>query len=193
LSEGRIGVFIDRDGTLNEERDFLRHPEDLRLVDGAARAIKTLNKLGVVTCVISNQSGIARGFFSEADLAKIHSALEQKLQAADARLDRIYYCPHHPTEGIPRYRIDCECRKPKPGMLRMAEREFNIDLSRSFVIGDKLDDISAGIAVNATTILVLTGYGRKSHEMAVGGQVTPDMVVPSLTEAVAFIVEQAGR
>ena len=186
-------MFIDRDGTLNQERDFLKRPEDLLLVDGAARAIKTLNGLGLVTCVISNQSGIARGFFSEADMALIHKALEQKLQAEGARLDRIYYCPHHPTEGIPPYRIDCDCRKPKPGMLRMAEREFNIDLSRSFVIGDKLDDISAGIAVKATTILVLTGYGRKSHETASSSQVTPDIIVPSLIEAVQFIEEQAGN
>jgi len=192
LSEGRIGVFIDRDGTLNEERDFVKRPEDLRLVEGAADAVKTLNELGVVTCVISNQSGIARGFFSEADLAGIHSALEMQLLEAGARLDRIYYCPHHATEGIPPYRIDCECRKPKPGMLRMAEREFNIDLSRSFVIGDKLDDISAGIAVDATTILVLTGYGRKSHEMAARNNVTPDAIVPSITEAVRFVVERAG-
>ncbi len=186
-------MFIDRDGTLNEERDFLKRPEDLRLVEGAAGAIRTLNRLGVVTCVISNQSGIARGFFSEVDLALIHSALERELQEAGARLDRIYYCPHHPTEGISPYRTDCDCRKPKPGMLRMAEREFNIDLSRSYVIGDKLDDISAGIAVGATTILVLTGYGRKSHELSLDARVSPDMIAPSLTEAVEFIVEQAGN
>jgi D-glycero-D-manno-heptose 1,7-bisphosphate phosphatase len=190
LSEGRIGVFIDRDGTLNEERDFLGRPEDLQLVAGAGDAVRTLNRLGVVTCVISNQSGVARGFFSEADVALVHDALEKDLRSSGARLDRIYYCPHHPTEGITPYRVDCECRKPKPGMLRAAEREFAIDLSRSYVIGDKLDDVSAGRAVNATTILVLTGYGKMSQSMAANSGITPDLIVPSITEAVGYIADR---
>ena len=193
MSEGRIGVFIDRDGTLNEERDFLRKPEDLQLIRGAAGAISTLNRLGTLTCVISNQSGVARGFFSEADVALVHQALQRELLAEGARLDRIYYCPHHPTEGIPPYRVDCECRKPKPGMLKAAERDLNIDLSRSYVIGDKLDDISAGIAVNATTILVLTGYGRTSQSMSAESGVVPDLIVPSITQAVDFIAGRIGN
>jgi D-glycero-D-manno-heptose 1,7-bisphosphate phosphatase len=191
LSAGRTGVFIDRDGTLNEERDFLKRPEDLRLVDGAGDAVRILNELGVVTCVISNQSGIARGYLTEKDLSMIHSALVEKLRADGARLDRIYYCPHHPTEGFPPYRIDCDCRKPKPGMLKTAQQEFNLDLSRSFVVGDKLDDIGAGKAVGATTILVLTGYGRLSHEMTKEG-IAPDQIVPSLREAAEVIAGHMG-
>lgn len=193
MSVGRIGVFIDRDGTLNEERDFLSRPEDLQLVQGAAAAIRTLNQLGTVTCVISNQSGIARGYFSEADVALLHQALQRELLEKGARLDRIYYCPHHPTEGIHPYRVDCECRKPKPGMLKTAERELDIDLSRSYVIGDKVDDVSAGIAVKATTILVLTGYGRQSQSLAAASGIVPDCIVPSITEAVDFIAGRLGK
>ena len=192
MSEGRIGVFIDRDGTLNEEREFLHRAEELQLIKGASRAVRTLNSLGAVTCVISNQSGVARGFFTEADVGLVHEALERKLREEGARLDRIYYCPHHPTEGIPPYRIECDCRKPKPGMLKRAERELNIDLSRSYVIGDKLDDVGAGKAVQATTILVLTGYGRNSQSMAAEAGVHPDLVVPSITEAVDYIASRIG-
>lgn len=185
---GRIGVFVDRDGTLIEERDFLRLPEGLRLIDGAAQSIRKLNQRGLVTCVISNQSGVARGLLSEGDLQSIHRRLTEELAREGAAVDRIYYCPHHPGGSVEPYVTDCECRKPKPGMMRKAERELSIDLSRSYVVGDKLVDIQAGRAVAATTILVLTGYGESSLEMSKKENVPADFVAPSIGEAVEFII-----
>lgn len=181
-------MFIDRDGTLNEERDFLTDPGDLQLIPGAGSAVRALNQAGVTTCVISNQSGVARGYLTEETLARIHNQLMSNLEAEGATINRIYYCPHHPDEGIPQYRIECDCRKPKPGMLQQASAEFGLDLSRSFVIGDKLDDIRAGRSVSAKTILVLTGYGRHSLERSVAEQVVPDHVSPSIREAVDYVL-----
>lgn len=190
----RAGVFLDRDGTLNEEVDFLRTPEELRLIPGAGEAVRMLNRLGLPTCVISNQSGVARGYLSEADLVPIHARLRDELERDGARLDRIYYCPHHPVEGIAPYNIDCSCRKPKPGMLLKGAEEMGIDLRASFVVGDRSGDIAAGRAVGATAILVLTGYGVRAEEECRSLGIVPAAVVPSITEAVAYIVDQyTGR
>jgi D-glycero-D-manno-heptose 1,7-bisphosphate phosphatase len=181
-------VFLDRDGTLNEERDFVNRPEDLHLIAGASRAVRQLNDHGLVTIVISNQSGVARGFFSESDLALIHSCLKSKLGAEGAKVDGIYYCPHHPKEGLDPYRIDCDCRKPHAGMLKRGETDFGLDLRTSYVVGDKLSDIGAGRAVGAHTILVLTGYGEESLRLSEIECIKPDLVVPSIVEAVEFII-----
>jgi D-glycero-D-manno-heptose 1,7-bisphosphate phosphatase len=185
---GRIAVFLDRDGTINEEVDFLRRPEELQLIPGAAGAVRMLNERGLLTCVISNQSGVARGLLSERDLGPIHDALKAMLAREDARVDRIYYCPHHPTAGQPPYGIDCACRKPNPGMLHRGERELGIDLQRSFVVGDRIVDIQAGKAVGAATLLVLTGYGAASAGECAAAGVTPDAIVPSLREAADVII-----
>ena len=192
MSAGRPAVFLDRDGTINEEVDFVRTPEELQLIPGAARAIRRLNESGFVTCVISNQSGIARGFLSERELEDIHEKLQEELRREDARVDRIYYCPHHPTEGKPPYNITCPCRKPNPGMLLAGQAEFSLDLSRSFVVGDRIVDVQVGKAVGATTILVLTGYGRIAAEECKDAGVTPDYVLASLPEAVKIIVGKNG-
>jgi D-glycero-D-manno-heptose 1,7-bisphosphate phosphatase len=184
----RIAVFLDRDGTINEEVEFLRRPEELQLIPGAAGAVRMLNERGLLTCVISNQSGVARGLFSERDLDPIHDALRAMLARENARVDRIYYCPHHPTEGQPPYRIDCACRKPSPGMLHRGEHELGIDLHRSFVVGDRIVDIQAGKAVGAVTLLVLTGYGTASACECAAAGVTPDAIVPSLREAADVII-----
>ena len=184
------GVFLDRDGTINEEVDFLRTPEEVRLIPGAGAAIRLLNEQHLVTCVISNQSGVARGFLTEADLLPIHQRLERELERDHARLDQIYYCPHHPTEGQPPYDIACDCRKPKTGMLRKGAEEFGLDLKRSFVVGDRIVDIQAGQAVGATTILVLTGYGKTAVEECSREGVRPDLTAGSIVEAVHFIVSR---
>jgi len=193
VTAGRIAVFLDRDGTLNEEVEFVRTPEELRLIPGAAGAVRTLNALGVITCIISNQSGVARGIITEADLVPVHAKLKDELRKEGARLDAIYYCPHHPTEGIPPFRIDCECRKPGPGMLLRARGEFTLDLGRSFVVGDRLADIQAGKAVGATTVLVLTGYGTVTAGECRQEQVVPDCIAPSIVEAVRFVQEQISK
>lgn len=186
---GRAGVFIDRDGTLNVEVDYLRSPDQLQLIDGAADSIRKLNERGLVTCVISNQSGVARGLLTESDLVGIHARLREMLLSAGAILDNIYYCPHHPTAGIEPYRTDCPCRKPKPGMLAQGAREFGLALERCFVVGDSIVDIQAGNAVGAHTILVRTGYGITAEETLKREGIPVTAVVPSIVEAVTFILE----
>lgn len=187
-------VFLDRDGTINEEVDFLRTPEELVLVPGAASGIRKLNERSVATCVISNQSGVARGILQEKDLLPIHTKLQQLLQdEGGAIVDRIYYCPHHPTAGIAPYNIVCDCRKPGAGMLRRGERELNVVLERSFVVGDRIVDIQAGKSVGATTLLVLTGYGRQSAEECRQANIAPDYIEPSLPQAVDRILEVVDK
>jgi D-glycero-D-manno-heptose 1,7-bisphosphate phosphatase len=181
-------VFFDRDGTLNEEVEFLTAPEQLRLIPGAGRAVRAVNENGFLALVISNQSGIARGLFTEADLIPIHAKFQQELGASGGRIDRIYYCPHHPTAGIPPYRVDCNCRKPHPGMLRRAEEEMGADLSRSYVIGDRVVDVLAGRNAGARGILVLTGYGASSVGECREQGVVPDYIAASVNEAVNFIL-----
>ena len=190
MSPGRAAVFFDRDGTLNEEVDFLRSPEQLALIPGAAAAVRAVNLSGMAACVVSNQSGIARGLFREADLGPIHDALARLLAADGAHLDRIYYCPHHPAAGIPPYNIECDCRKPGTGMLRRAERELGIDLRRSFVVGDRLIDVQAGQAAGGKGILVLTGWGTRASAELSAGSVTPDFIAASVREAVEFILHE---
>ena len=190
MTTGRPAVFFDRDGTLNEEVEFVSAPEQLRLIEGAGRAVRAVNESGFLTFVVSNQSGIARGLFTEADLVPIHEKLERELAASGARIDRIYYCPHHPTAGIPPYRVDCDCRKPRAGMLRRAEREMGADLSRSYVIGDRIVDVLAGRSVGAKGILVLTGYGASAIQECRAQGIAPDYVAPSVEEAVKFILNE---
>jgi D-glycero-D-manno-heptose 1,7-bisphosphate phosphatase len=155
----QVGLFFDRDGTLNTELDFLSRPEELQLIPNAARAIREANDFGVKVFIFTNQSGIARGLFTETDLAAIHKRLIVMLAREGARVDAIYYCPHHPKYGKTPYKKLCNCRKPKPGMLRKAAREYGIRLSQSFVIGDRCIDMQAGKAAGCKTALVLTGYG----------------------------------
>ncbi len=187
MSTQRTAVFLDRDGTINEEVEFLTNPADLHLIPGAGTAIRKLNASGIVTCVISNQSGIARGFLSEEDLVPIHAKLTGDLAAEGATLDRFYICPHHPTEGNPPYKKDCDCRKPKPGMLLLGKQEFDLNLEECFVVGDRLVDINAGKAVHATTILVRTGYGKTAESECTATRVRPDGIVDSIVEAVELI------
>jgi D-glycero-D-manno-heptose 1,7-bisphosphate phosphatase len=150
-------VFIDRDGTLNEESGYLHRAEDCRFIPQAADAVALLNAAGYLVVVVTNQSGIARGYYTETDLEKLHEYMSGQLQAAAARIDGWYYCPHHPD--YPSAQGDCTCRKPLPGMLRRAAAEMHIDLSVSWMIGDKRADIEAGNAAGCKPILVLTGYG----------------------------------
>lgn len=190
MNARRAAVFFDRDGTLNEEVEFLSRPEQLVLIPGAATAVREVNDRGMAACIISNQSGVARGILSESDLIPIHEALERELAREGARIDRIYYCPHHPTAGIPPYNTECDCRKPLPGMLRRAEREMGIDLPRSFVVGDRLIDVQAGQAAGARGILVLTGWGTLARDEIGTQRVTPDFIAASVTEAVEFILHE---
>ena len=181
------GIFLDRDGTINEEIDFLTSPDSLNLIDGSARAIREANECGFKVFVITNQSGIARGILTEENLAEIHSALLNKLALHNAHIDAIYYCPHHPDAVDVKYRVVCDCRKPGTGMLMKAVQEFGIDLERSYVIGDRMIDVQTGNNSGATSILVLTGYGRKELELCAENNIDISFVASDLGAAIRHI------
>lgn len=161
MNPTRKAVFLDRDGTIVEDLDFLTDLSGLRLLPGAAEGIRKLNDAGFLAIVITNQSGVARGFLTEKTLQEMHKRLSEMLAAQGARIDAYYYCPHHPSVGPPQYRIDCECRKPKPGMFLAATREHGIDLPKSFAIGDNTRDAQAAQAAGIRAILVQTGPHRE--------------------------------
>jgi len=183
-------VFLDRDGTINEEVNYLSHPEQLRLIAGAAEAIKSLKASGYKVVVVTNQAGVARGYFTEQAVREVHEALEQMLGEHGTAVDAIYYCPHHPAARVGVYRQDCNCRKPKPGMLEKAARELDIDLGSSFVVGDKISDLEAGHAVGCRNILVHTGYGQESANEFAGAAWQPEYVADDLLEAARWILQQ---
>jgi D-glycero-D-manno-heptose 1,7-bisphosphate phosphatase len=185
-----FAVFIDRDGTINVDVDFLSTPDQLQLIPRSAEAIRTLNEHGVPVIVITNQSGIARGLYTEEDLRKVHDALDGMLKLSGAKIDRYYYCPHHPSDGIAPYVTQCLCRKPKPGMLHSAQKEFGFDLTRSFVVGDKRIDMEAGRAVGACSIQVSTGYGERERQIA---EQYRDHYASDLFEAVQYITTNMNR
>ncbi|QJW94232.1 D-glycero-alpha-D-manno-heptose-1,7-bisphosphate 7-phosphatase [Frigoriglobus tundricola] len=179
----REAVFLDRDGTLIEEVHHLATPDQVRLIPGAAEVVRQLNDAGVLVVVVTNQSGVARGYFPESRVAEVHAHLSALLAERGARIDAYYHCPHHPTEGIGAYRTACECRKPKPGLLLTAARDLGIDLARSWMIGDKACDAGAGAAAGCRTLLVRTGHGRELPADA--------GAVADLTAAVNFIRSRA--
>jgi len=185
----RFGVFLDRDGVINEEVGYLSHPNSLRLIHRAAQAIRLLNRAKIPVIVVTNQSGVARGYFSEKQLCEIHRVLSALLAKDGAHIDRYYYCPHHPVEGNSPYRVDCECRKPKSGLFFKAVEELDIDLRRSYFIGDKETDIEAGWRVECKTILVLTGHGQKTW-INWSVPFRPYHVARNLEEAVMWILRR---
>ena len=155
-------VFLDRDGTINEEIGYMDRLEKLRLIPGAAEAIRLINASGMKTVVVTNQSGVARGIITESFVTETHARLGEMLRAEGASLDGIYFCPHHPTEGRGDYLRGCECRKPAPGLLLRAAAELHLDPARSYMVGDTLKDIEAGARAGAQGILVRTGYGEEA-------------------------------
>jgi D-glycero-D-manno-heptose 1,7-bisphosphate phosphatase len=157
-------VFLDRDGTINEEVGYLDRLDKLRLIPGAAEAIRLINESGMKAVVVTNQSGVARGIFDEAFVDQVHRRLRAMLGEEGAALDGFYSCPHHPTEGRGGYLRSCNCRKPAPGLLLRAADELFLDPERSYVIGDTLKDIEAATRIGARGILVRTGYGAEVAE-----------------------------
>jgi D-glycero-D-manno-heptose 1,7-bisphosphate phosphatase len=156
----RPAVFLDRDGTIIEEKHFLSQPDDVVLLPTAGETIARLNSLNVVVVVATNQAGVARGYFPEESIAAVHHRLDELLSRFGATIDRYEYCPHHATEGLGVYRVDCDCRKPRPGMLTRAATALNVDLSQSLMVGDRLGDLQAGASAGCQTSLVRTGYGQ---------------------------------
>ncbi|MCX5819059.1 MAG: HAD family hydrolase [Deltaproteobacteria bacterium] len=209
----RAAVFLDRDGTINEEAGYLDRMEKLRLLPGAAGAIRRINESGLMAVVVTNQSGIARGLFDKAFVAQVHARLREMLRAEGALIDAFYFCPHHPTEGGGAYLKTCDCRKPAPGMLLLAAEELRIDPNCSYMVGDTLKDIEAGARAGAQGILVRTGYGEEAvsklrkngdmmpHRVPIGkagaqgetGIVRPAHIAADLQEAIAWIMEDRKR
>jgi len=155
-------IFLDRDGTINEEIGYMDRMEKLRLIPGAAQAIRLINESGMKTVVVTNQSGVAREIFTESFVAEIHAHLREMLRAEGALIDAFYFCPHHPTEGQGAYLKTCDCRKPAPGLILRAAAELRLDPARSYMVGDTLKDIEAGARAGAQGILVRTGFGEEA-------------------------------
>jgi D-glycero-D-manno-heptose 1,7-bisphosphate phosphatase len=177
-------VFMDRDGTVSEEVGYMYHAGLYQPFPWAGPAIRRINESGMKAVMITNQSGIGRGYFNESTVEEVHALLKAELSRHHAALDAIYICPHHPEAG-------CDCRKPNPGMLLQAAKERQIDLSRSYVIGDKYVDIATAHRVGATAILVLTGYGREERERHKTSLQQPHFVVENLMDAVDGILSGA--
>ncbi|MBT8403021.1 MAG: HAD family hydrolase [Gemmatimonadetes bacterium] len=176
---GRPAVFLDRDGTLIEDADYLADPEGVVLIAGAADALARLRAAGFALVVVTNQSGIARGRFTEGDYRRVSARLDELLAEGGVALDASLHCPHHPTYSGP-----CGCRKPAPGMLVSAAGALGLDLDRSWIVGDKVTDLQAGDAAGAAGILVRTGYGGTEEDELPGG----GAVVDSIREAADHIL-----
>ncbi len=178
-------IFIDRDGTVCEEMGYINHLSRFRIFPWAAEAIRKINESGFKAILITNQAGVARGFFPESFVHETHKVLEEHLRKEGAYLDALYYCPHHP-QGEPPYREDCRCRKPKTGMIERAVRERNLDLSRGYFIGDQSIDLQLALHANITGILVKTGFGlgELEHRLSKNDPLQPMSVSENLLEAV---------
>ncbi len=183
-------VFLDRDGTLIEEVGYLSHLDRIALYPWSIESVKLLNRAGFKVVVVTNQAGVARGLFDEDFIDEAHRFLDQKFGDGGATIDKFYYCPHHPEASVEAYRCECDCRKPKAGMLWKAAQELQLELSHSFVIGDRLSDLRLGPAVGAKSVLVRTGYGETTAR-----ELTDDVEVaytaPELMTAVAWILRHS--
>lgn len=155
---GRPAVFLDRDGTLNVEKNYVHRVEDWEWLPGAVDAIRVFNRAGLPVIVITNQAGVARGYYDEAAVERLHRWVDTRLAEHAARIDAYYYCPHHPEFGAIR---DCDCRKPLPGMLLRAGRDMDLDLGTCYMVGDKMSDIQAAQAAHVKPVFVKTGYGAQ--------------------------------
>jgi len=185
---------MDRDGTISEEVGYVNHPARFRLFPYTAAAIKLLNENGWLAIVVTNQAGVARGYFSEDVIIQIHEQMQRDLQNASAKLDAIYYCAHHPSVGEPPYRLDCDCRKPRTGLIDRAAADFQIDLGRSWMVGDRYGDVELARNAGLHSAFVLSGYGRGEWEFQRGSwQIEPELVAEDLLEAVKTIVERDAR
>ncbi|MFY9607750.1 MAG: D-glycero-beta-D-manno-heptose 1,7-bisphosphate 7-phosphatase [Blastocatellia bacterium] len=187
--QSSAAIFIDRDGTINEDSGYISKPDELIIYPWVAEAVRLINEAGLKTIVVTNQSGVARGMYTEDDLRLIHTRMISELRNQSARIDGVYYCPHHPDYGDERYRRECECRKPSPGMLHAAAREHKVDLARSFVIGDKASDINLATNVGARGALVLTGYGHETLAHPDRWPCEPGLVADNLLHAIRLILD----
>lgn len=187
----KSAVFLDRDGTLIEEVGYLDRPSRVRLYPWAVDSIRALNSAGIRIVMVTNQSGIARGFFDEAMVQRIHARIAELLARGGAHIDAYYYCPHHPDGKVAEYARRCECRKPGPALVERAVQEFGIDPARSFAVGDRWFDVALARTVGAKGVLVRTGYGAQEAEQPTAGY-APDVVVDNLAGAASWILGALG-
>ena len=187
-------VFLDRDGTINEQMGYINHVSRFVMLPRAAAAIRLLNERQVVAVVVSNQSGLARGYFPIEVLQEVHDRMNQELAAHGAHVDGIYYCPHHPEAKEAEFRKNCDCRKPKTGLFDRAAAELDLDLARSYVVGDRFSDLKAAARIGAKGVLVLTGYGRGDLAyVGPGLDIKPDHVAEDLYAAVQWILADMAK
>lgn len=179
----RSAIFIDRDGTLVHPRHYPSRPEELQLYDGVGKALKAFQEVGFRLVVVTNQAGIARGYFTEDDLEHMHRYLAEELAKSGVLLDAIYHCPHHPDGIVPELAIRCDCRKPQPGMLLQAAKDLELDLQSSWFVGDILDDIEAGNRAGCRTVLVDLGTERLPEQQIR----CPDFVARNTLHALSII------
>ncbi|WP_299442214.1 HAD family hydrolase [uncultured Rhodospira sp.] len=166
----RPAAFFDRDGTLNVDVDYGHRPDQITWLDGAVEALRRLNEAGWWVFVVTNQSGVARGLFDEAAVDRLHDWMAADLARQGAHVDAFYYCPHHATKGIGRYRIECDCRKPAPGLLLRAMAEYPVDVRRSFMLGDRMRDVEAGRAAGVASYLYEGGNVDAVVERLMAGE-----------------------
>lgn len=188
-----VAVFLDRDGTINEEVGYLDSLDRLKIIPTSYEAIKLINQSGMKAVVISNQAGVARGFFTEEFVQEINNVITADLQQHGAAIDKFYYCPHHPEHGNGEYLQNCNCRKPAPGMLLQAACELNLDLTSSYFIGDRFIDMETAKNVGAKGVLVKTGYGEDLLQDDGPDKATPenapDFIAADILEAVQWILK----
>ncbi|RKZ28901.1 D,D-heptose 1,7-bisphosphate phosphatase [bacterium] len=179
----RKAVFVDRDGTLIVEKGFLSDPDGVEVIPGAIEAVKKLNDEGFAVIVVSNQSGVARGYFGEDAVVKVNDRVKSLFAEGGAKIDALYYCPHYADGSVEEYAIDCPCRKPGTGMVEKAVRELNV--VPAFVIGDRKSDVELGKNLGVPAVLVLSGYGREQPDEVVK---MADFVAKDISSAVDWIL-----
>ena len=188
----QAAVFLDRDGTMVKDVGYLSRLDDLEWFPYTIDAVRLLNRAEYLVFIVSNQGGVGLGFYPEAFVTQTHEAMNRQIAASGGRVDGWFYCPHHPRAVLDALRLDCDCRKPRAGMVRQALERFPIDLARSFVVGDKVTDVGLARTVGARGVLVRTGYGEV--ELARAGGSLPDaaLVAADLMEATSWILGQAA-
>jgi len=188
MTNARAAVFLDRDGTMIRDMSYLSRVEDVDWYPWTLDAIRSLNRAGFLVFVTTNQGGVGLGLYEEKAIAKVHDAMSARIAAGGGRIDGWFYCPHHPQAVVEALRLDCDCRKPRPGMIRQAQAKFDLDVSESFVVGDKMADVGLAQAVGARGILVKTGYGARELDRHDGRAPGAAHVAETLMEAASWIL-----
>ena len=190
-SKLRPAIFLDRDGTVTDEVGYINHISRAKVYPFAAEAVRMLKSTGLPVIIVTNQSGVGRGYFTEEIIGQVHRMVQQTLQDAGTSIDAYYYCPHHPSAVVADYRQECRCRKPGTGMPEAAAEEFGIDLSRSYMVGDTYRDMKMGFGIGARTVMLMTGYGRGEYEYRRGEWPRmPDLIAENLLDAAQIILQE---